>query len=108
MTLFQALRWLDELEYVIEALAQQANAEARATLVELILEAESDAHLDVNERTMLLNTLERARMALLDAQDNTTPNGNTRLSEPGSNGQGEPMPASILSGLTRRLWQQVH
>ncbi|MBZ2189552.1 hypothetical protein K8B33_10625 [Alcanivorax sp. JB21] len=96
MTLFQALRWLDELEYVIEALAQQADAEARATLVELILEAESDAHLDVNERTMLLNTLERARMALMEMPANTMDDTT------------EPMPASILSGLTRRLWQQVH
>lgn len=93
MTLFQALRWLDELEYVIESLAQQATTEARATLVELILEAESDAQLDVNERTMLLNTLERARGALMQGDEEQPP---------------EVMPASILSGLTRRLWQQVH
>ncbi|WP_111657381.1 hypothetical protein [Isoalcanivorax indicus] len=108
MTLFQALRWLDELEYVIEALAQEANAEARATLVELILEAESDAHLDVNERTMLLNTLERARLALLDSQDTARQNNRSATHNPETPGQADPMPAAILSGLTRRLWQQVH
>ena len=93
MTLFQALRWLDELEYVIEALAQQAISEARAALVELILEAESDAQLDGSERTMLLNTLERARAALL-GDDHSEPPAVAA--------------ATILSSLTRRLWQQVH
>lgn len=93
MTLFQALRWLDELEYVIEALAQQAVSEARAALVELILEAESDAQLDGSERTMLLNTLERARTALLEPDEDEPP---------------AVAAATILSSLTRRLWQQVH
>ncbi len=93
MTLFQALRWLDELEYVIEALAQQAISEARVALVELILEAESDAQLDGSERTMLLNTLERARTALL-GDGHSEPSGVAA--------------ATILSSLTRRLWQQVH
>lgn len=93
MTLFQALRWLDELEYVIEALAQQAVSEARAALVELILDAESDAQLDGSERTMLLNTLERARAALLGSDDDISP---------------AVAAATILSGLTRRLWQRVH
>ncbi|MEY1662729.1 hypothetical protein [Isoalcanivorax beigongshangi] len=91
MTLSQALRWLDDVEYVIECLALNATAEARAALVELILDAESDQHLDGADRARVLDALEGARAALITPPESP-----------------EAQPAYLLSRLTRHLWRQVH